>query len=172
MTSSSTSAKVATVFTEEDRQFMCEALKLGQLALLQREVPVGCVITRNGKIVATGMNKPNQTKDATTHAEFVAIDALVAAENDSYVFNDCDLYVTVEPCIMCAAALLTLGFRRVFFGCSNQRFGGCGSVMALCDKEKHGLNYVGYECIPGLYADEAIALLKAFYDQPNPHIPR
>jgi tRNA(Arg) A34 adenosine deaminase TadA len=58
------------------------------------------------------MNRPNQTKDATTHAEFVAIDALVAAENDSYIFNDCDLYVTVEPCIMCAAALLTLGKER------------------------------------------------------------
>ena len=110
-TSASTSATTtaSAPVTEADCAFMREALKLAHVALLEREVPVGCVITRNNKIVATGMNKPNQTKDATTHAEFVAIDALVTSENDSYVFNDCDLYVTVEPCVMCAAALLTLG---------------------------------------------------------------
>lgn len=99
--------------TAQDCEFMREALKLAHVALLEREVPVGCVITRRGQIVATGMNKPNQTKDATTHAEFVAIDALVTSENDSYIFDECDLYVTVEPCVMCAAALLTLGTRRV-----------------------------------------------------------
>ena len=63
-------------------------------------------------------------------------------------------------------ALLILGFRRVLFGCSNQRFGGCGSVLALGDD----LAYRGYECIEGLYGDEAIALLKRFYETPNPNI--
>jgi tRNA-specific adenosine deaminase 2 len=122
--------------TARDFELMREALKEAHVAFHKGEVPVGCVIARDGEIIARGQNKPNQTKDATTHAEFVAIDVVVEREGDSYVFHDCDLYVTVEPCIMCASALLILGFRRVFFGCSNQRFGGCGSVLALCDKDK------------------------------------
>mmetsp|Transcript_6423 Transcript_6423/g.11124 ORF Transcript_6423/g.11124 Transcript_6423/m.11124 type:complete len:186 (-) Transcript_6423:14-571(-) len=160
------------ITTERDYELMREALGEAYAALEAQEVPVGCVIVRNDKVIAKGQNMPNRTKDATTHAEFIAIDKVVEAEGDSCVFHDCDLYVTVEPCIMCASALLILGFRRVLFGCSNQRFGGCGSVIALCDKEKYGLHYKGYVCIAGLYSDEAIALLKKFYDTPNPHIPR
>jgi tRNA(Arg) A34 adenosine deaminase TadA len=83
-----------------------------------------------------GSGVSQRATQATTHAEFVAIDELIEREGNSYIFHDCDLYVTVEPCIMCASALLILGFRRVFFGCSNPRFGGCGSVMALYDREQ------------------------------------
>ncbi len=155
--------------TARDFELMREALKEAHVAFHKGEVPVGCVIARNGQVIARGQNKPNQSKDATTHAEFVAIDELVEREGDSYVFHDCDLYVTVEPCIMCASALLILGFRRVFFGCSNQRFGGCGSVLTLCDRDQ--VPYAGYECIAGLYGDEAIALLKRFYETANPNIP-
>ena len=90
---------------------------------------MGCVIVRGGQIIARGSNKTNAKHDGTRHAEFEAIDTVLASGSDPAVFQECDLYVTVEPCVMCAAALLLLKFRKVYYGCGNDRFGGCGSVL-------------------------------------------
>ena len=102
-----------------------EALEVG-------EVAVGCVVVRGREIIARGRNATNATKNGTRHAELEAIDALVAQHGHARateLLRDIDLYVTVEPCIMCAAALRIVGIRRVFYGCVNERFGGCGSVL-------------------------------------------
>ncbi|GAB4817081.1 hypothetical protein N2152v2_004127 [Parachlorella kessleri] len=94
-------------------------------------------LAEGGRIVSAGSNKTNETRNGTRHAEFVAIDRLlqqhggdVAAAN----FPECDLYVTCEPCIMCAGALSLLGVRSVTYGCPNDKFGGCGSILRVHDQ--------------------------------------
>ena len=125
-------------------QFMREALSMGQIALEKCEIPVGCVIVDHygGKhtIIARGSNQTNESRNGTRHAEIVAVESLFTS--DAYqprhdldiskgLLSDCDLYVTCEPCIMCAAALSKLGIRMVYFGCHNERFGGNGSILSV-----------------------------------------
>jgi tRNA-specific adenosine deaminase 2 len=83
------------------------------------------------------------------------------------LFAESELFVTCEPCIMCAGALLHAGIGKVYFGCSNERFGGCGSVLRLHDQSFPGL--AGYPCVSGLFVEEAIQLLKQFYLDGNPN---
>jgi tRNA(Arg) A34 adenosine deaminase TadA len=123
---------------------------------------------------------------ATRHAEFEAIDALLDAHGGDVAaarFEACQLYVTCEPCIMCAAALSLLRFSRVVFGCANDRFGGCGSVLDVhlqgvspCGQPPASEAAAGHTrpacplpCVGGLYADEAVELLKSFYLRGNPN---
>lgn len=125
-------------------QFMREALTMGQIALEKCEIPVGCVIVDHydghHKIIAKGSNQTNESRNGTRHAEIVAVESLFSS--DAYrprhdldlgkgLLSDCDLYVTCEPCIMCAAALSKLGIRKVYFGCHNERFGGNGSILSV-----------------------------------------
>ena len=96
------------------------------------EVPVGCVfVDDKDQLISKACNATNITSNATRHAEFVAIDHIIQQRGSVDILQTCTLYVTCEPCIMCAAALAQLQIRRVVFGCSNDRFGGCGSVLAL-----------------------------------------
>jgi tRNA(Arg) A34 adenosine deaminase TadA len=96
-------------------------------ALHSDEVPVGCVFIKDGKAIARARNRTNEWRNATLHAELEAIDHLLP-ENPPPL-SDITLYVTVEPCVMCAAALRQIGIGRVVYGCGNERFGGCGSVI-------------------------------------------
>ncbi len=100
-------------------------------ALEAGEVPVGCVIVRGKEIIGRGRNRTNETKNGTRHAEFYAIDQVIQTYPDSYeeILSQSTLYVTVEPCIMCAGALRHVGIKKVYFGCGNERFGGCGSIL-------------------------------------------
>ncbi|GLJ14028.1 hypothetical protein SUGI_0224220 [Cryptomeria japonica] len=124
------------------------AMEEARRALSQMEVPVGCVIVEKGQIIARGSNATNQTRNATRHAEMEAIDSLIYLCRAAHLtqqqvtqrFAACELYVTCEPCIMCASALAVLGIRRVFYGCANDRFGGCGSVMEM---HEHGSGTCG-----------------------------
>lgn len=139
-------------------------------ALQAGEVPIGCVIVDGSNaILAKGRNRTNEGKNATRHAEFEALAALSPVPAD---LSSLCLYVTVEPCIMCAAALRRVGLLRVFFGCYNERFGGCGSIIpAHCD-------YI--EVDPPLevtllvgFRRECVGLLRLFYlceneKAPNP----
>jgi tRNA(adenine34) deaminase len=101
-------------------------------ALLVGEVPVGAVILRNGQVVATGYNRPITTHDPTAHAEIVALrHAATLLEN--YRLPDCELYVTLEPCAMCAMALMHARFKRVVFGAPDPKTGAAGSVINLFD---------------------------------------
>jgi tRNA-specific adenosine deaminase 2 len=254
---------------DHDEYFMRRALQVAENALKAGEVPVGCVIVlceehpviakRRGNyvseddhsggdssrrtIISHGANQCNATRDATRHAELVAIDRLLTdgASSDQLrlppgvetkaskvpkvveqarktlwedrwinepndpnhwknsfgwrnncdldgfrcvdIFQHCDLFVTCEPCIMCASALASVGIRRVVFGCKNDRFGGCGSLLNLHQPENESeagkdtstsgydhrkrMKCAGYQIKSGVLEDEAINLLRSFYDREN-----
>ena len=115
--------------------YMKQALLLSKETLERREVPIACIIVyKNGEVIARGSNDVNRTKNATRHAEMIAIEQVrkYAGQNAipvDEIFRDSTLYVTTEPCIMCAAALRLVGLTDVVYGCGNQRFGGCGSRL-------------------------------------------
>ncbi|OQS00968.1 hypothetical protein ACHHYP_02064 [Achlya hypogyna] len=151
--------------------FMAEALREGEKALERGEVPVGCVFVLDGRVIGRGGNRTNELCNATKHAELVAIEAILADGRSPEVFRDCTLYVTCEPCIMCAAALALLHIKNVVFGCHNDRFGGNGSIFSL--HEPTALpdpEHVGYPITTGVMKNEAVALLKNFYDRGNPRV--
>lgn len=148
-------------------RFMREAIKMAELALASDETPVGCVFVKDGEIIGRGMNDTNKSLNGTRHAEFIAL-AQILAEHPISVLNETDLYVTVEPCVMCASALRQYGIRAVYFGCWNERFGGTGGVLTVhedlsVDKP--------YPVVGGIYREEAIILLRKFYVQENEKAP-
>lgn len=149
---------------------MDEAFKEAREALSFGEVPVGCVFIYNDKIVARGGNQVNLTKNATRHAEFVCIDQVLSycsINNLDYseVFPSISVIVTVEPCVMCAAALHDLKVKEIIYGCANDRFGG-QTVVNVPQVVDYHLNIKG-----GLRAAEAMELLKIFYKGENPTAP-
>ncbi|RUS23047.1 hypothetical protein BC937DRAFT_93002 [Endogone sp. FLAS-F59071] len=157
-----------------DAKYMLEALAIAQEAYNSGEVPVGCVFVLDGEIVARGRNTPNETYNGTRHAEIEAIDQFYAS--DKYVTGDfrrCDLYVTVEPCVMCASALRQIRIRKVYFGCTNERFGGNGSVLDInnTDSALTTSTSTPYPSEGGFYREEAIMLLRKFYVRENNHAP-
>ncbi|XP_035650070.2 tRNA-specific adenosine deaminase 2 isoform X3 [Oncorhynchus keta] len=151
------------------RQTAKEALENG-------EVPVGCLMVYNNEILGKGRNEVNETKNATRHAEMVALDQVLewCRHRDLDPRTVCErtvLYVTVEPCIMCAGALRLTNIPLVVYGCNNDRFGGCGSVLDIPSAD---LPHTGssFKCISGFRAEEAVEMLKAFYKQENPNAPK
>ena len=235
---------------DEDEMYMRQALHVASRALQVGEVPVGCVIVLRDHplvpegesvVLSHGANQVNASRDATRHAEVVAIDRLLTGsvstdqlrlpptvdtkgsavgtivpecirqarveqwedqwinvkEDPSHwknsfgwrsnnkdelrspsleIFQHCCLYVTCEPCIQCAAALATVGIRRVVYGCRNDRFGGCGSLLHLQEPEQGsetgmvGMSQ-GFEIREGVLEQEAVTLLRSFYDRENFHAP-
>ncbi len=149
------------------QQFMQQALLMAETALATGETPVGCVLVYKGKMVGSGMNDTNKSLNGTRHAEFLAIAELLSSYPPS-IFPLTDLYVTVEPCIMCASALRQYHIRGVYFGCGNERFGGTGTVLSI-----HSDTGVDppYPSFGGLYRKEAINLLRRFYVQENEKAP-
>lgn len=237
-----------------EEYFMTQALNVAKEALIIGEVPVGCVIvlrdisviesdhqhpdieansnsynTSPSVIISHGANQVNATRDATRHAEIVAMDRILTRgrssdqmklpssticksahgkiptayssdqvnDDDKWVnicscedhwkntfgwgsgriynketLKHCDLYVTCEPCIMCAAALAMIGINQVFFGCKNDRFGGCGSLLHLHKSDAlPSLNHHGFSMHGGVLEEEAIHLLRSFYNRENFHAP-
>ena len=110
--------------------YMQKALELAREAAAEGEVPVGCVIVRNGEIVATGRNRRDTAKTALGHAEIEAIGAACQALGGWWLW-DCTLYVTLEPCPMCAGAIVNARIPTVVFGASDNKCGACGSVCDL-----------------------------------------
>src|SRR5438445_12321716 len=115
---------------ENDATFMREALRLAAKACQADEVPVGAIVVREGKIIGRAYNQVELLKDATAHAEMLALTQAEAAVGD-WRLSDCDLYVTKEPCAMCAGALVHVRVRRVMFGCADERSGAAGGVINL-----------------------------------------
>jgi len=155
------------------------ALNEGSKALNSREVPIGCVVAAesNGvyRVLARAHNRTNESYNPTLHAEIVLLNDLIAGltnggppagsveERLQTILANCTLFVTVEPCIMCADALCKVGIKKVVYGCPNEKFGGCGTVLDVTEgraKVKHGLR-----------AEEAVALLKQFYARANLRAP-
>lgn len=160
---------------EEIQKWMEKTFSLAEEALKNGEVPVGCIIVYNDSIIATGRNEVNETKNATRHAEVVAIDQVLQlckeqSKDHKEVFEHATLYVTVEPCIMCTAVLRTVGIGRIVYGCKNERFGGCGSVLNIHTDKFTSLHPVTL-CEGGVMADKAVEILKEFYKGENTHCP-
>src|SRR5246127_4935607 len=113
-----------------DQYFMREALRMARKAVEADEVPVGAIVVRAGKIIGRAYNQVELLKDATAHAEMLALTQAEAAIGD-WRLLDCDLYVTKEPCAMCAGAIVHVRLRRLVFGCADPRAGAPGSVVNL-----------------------------------------
>ena len=142
-----------------DEYFMREALRMAQKAYDANEVPVGAVVVREGKIIARAYNQVELLKDATAHAEMLALTQAEAAVGD-WRLIDCDLYVTKEPCAMCAGALVHTRVRRVIFGCADPSAGAAGSVMNLL--QMPGFNHQ-CEIASGVLQDECATILQDFF---------
>lgn len=144
-----------------DEEFMREALRLADEAEAQGEVPVGAVVVSGGRIVGRGYNAPISSKDPTAHAEIVALRE-AAQELGDYRLTEATLYVTMEPCAMCAGALVAARVRRLVFGVRDLRFGAVRSKFRIADSDL--LNH-RMEIVEGVLPDECLRRLKAFFEQ-------
>mgnify|MGYP003316073203 CR=1 FL=1 len=144
----------------EDLEFMDAALELAAQAAAEGEVPVGCVIVRKGEIVGRGRNRRESEKTALGHAEIEAISE--ACRNlGGWRLWECTLYVTLEPCPMCAGAIINARIPRVVYGASDDKCGACGSVCDLFSMEFN--HHPAVE--QGLMEDECAGVLKEFFRQ-------
>ena len=142
----------------DDLDFMREALSLARKAAEMGEVPVGCVITRGQEIVGRGYNRRETDKSALAHAEIQAIDQACRTLGGWRLW-ECTLYVTLEPCAMCAGAILNARIPRVVYGASDRKFGACGSVCSLFSMDFNHHPQVE----SGLLEEESKALLQDFF---------
>ena len=144
----------------EDREFMLEALRLAQEAAAEDEVPVGCVIALGERIVGRGRNRREHGKNALAHAELEAIDEACRTLGGWRLWQ-CTLYVTLEPCPMCAGAILNARIPRVVYGAADPKAGSCGSVTDL-----FAMSFNHHPAaVPGVLADESADLLRTFFRQ-------
>jgi tRNA(adenine34) deaminase len=144
-----------------DEIFMREALLLAGKAAAAGEVPVGAVVVKDGAVVGRGHNRPVSSRDPTAHAEVIALrDA--AEKMGNYRLSGCDLYVTLEPCVMCAGAIMHARILRVVYGAADPKSGACGSVVNLFadNRLNHHATVVG-----GVMADGAGKLLQEFFSE-------
>lgn len=139
-------------------EFMLEAYKAALEAYNDGEVPVGAVIVRNNEIISIGRNRREKEKNALLHAEIDAIDKACKALGGWRLWN-CELYVTLEPCPMCAGAIINAHIPKVYFGAYDFKNGSCGTITNLFEMP------FGFkpECTGGIMADECTALLKDFF---------
>ncbi|MFO7448467.1 MAG: nucleoside deaminase [Ignavibacteriaceae bacterium] len=146
-------------FSEDNYRFMYAALREAEAALEQDEVPVGAVVVYKNKIIGRGYNQVERLKDPTAHAEMIAITA--AANNlGNWRLNQCDIYVTLEPCIMCTGALLSARISSLFFSTYDPKYGACGSLYNLAEEGKTNHKIKLYS---GLMSYESEQLLKTFF---------
>ncbi|TIA92353.1 hypothetical protein E3P99_00662 [Wallemia hederae] len=170
--------------TAVDKHWMRLALSMAQEAYDASEIPVGCVFVEQtepgtplhastngyGRMIAKSRNRTNELRNATLHAELEAIGQILR-EQDHKLLHRTTLYVTIEPCIMCASALRQVGINHVVYGAGNERFGGCGSVVPINDEPL--LKYQkAYTALGGVFRDEAIMLLRRFYMTENSNAPQ
>lgn len=138
---------------------MREALQLAQAAGARGEVPVGAVVVKDGVVIGRGHNQPIAGHDPTAHAEVMALRE-AARHAGNYRLPGCSLYVTLEPCVMCAGAMMHARMARVIFGANDPKTGACGSVLNLFAEAR--LNHHAV-VTGGVLADEAGQLLKDFF---------
>jgi len=147
--------------SSREKEFMGVALRLARKAFQADEVPVGAVVVRGGRIIARAYNQVELLKDATAHAEMLALTQAEAAIGD-WRLVDCDLYVTKEPCAMCAGAVVHTRIRRVIFGCADLSAGAAGSMINLLQMPT--LNH-RCEITSGVLQKECAAVLQDFFAQ-------
>ena len=144
--------------TDQER-FMKEAIRQAKKAYLLEEVPIGCVIVQDGKIIARGYNKRNMKKNTLAHAEILAINKASKVLGD-WRLEDCTMYVTLEPCPMCAGAIVQARIPRVVIGSMNPKAGCAGSVLNLLQQD--GLNHQ-VEITKGVLVEECSGLMTNFF---------
>ena len=144
---------------EEYEKYMRFAIKEAEKAKQEAEVPIGAVIVCDGKVIAKAHNQKNKISNALKHAELMVIDKAVKKLNDWHL-NNCDLYVTLEPCPMCAGACINARVRKVIFGAYDQKAGCCGTLYNLCEDSRfnHRPQVVG-----GVCEKECASLLSEFF---------
>lgn len=144
-----------------DDFFMGEALRQAQRAYLDEEVPIGAVIVHKERIIARAFNQVETLVDATAHAEMLALTQAESVIGD-WRLTDCDLYVSKEPCPMCAGAIVHCRIRRVIFGCRDERGGAAGGLLNLLQQES--LNH-SCQITPDIRAEESAQLLRSFFEE-------
>ena len=142
----------------EQETYMAQALALAREAAAAGEVPVGCVIVRGGEIVGRGRNRREEKQSTASHAEMEAI-AMANETVGSWRLDDCTLYVTLEPCPMCAGAIINARIPVVVYGAKEPNFGSCGSVLNLFE-ERYGHHPAIYG---GVLSDDCADALRAFF---------
>lgn len=142
----------------EREDYMRQALLLAREAAAAGEVPVGCVIVRGGEVIGRGRNRREEKQATASHAEMEAI-AQANAALDSWRLEDCELYVTLEPCPMCAGAILNARIPRVFYGVRDEAMGACGGVTNLFMEDFPGRPAL----VGGILAGECREVLRAFF---------
>lgn len=141
--------------------YMRNAFNLAEQAFDEKEIPVGAVIVKEGRIIGRGYNQTERLTDPTAHAEILAISAACSTIDNKYL-DGCTLYVTLEPCPMCTGALVWSKIDRIVFGASDVKSGGCGTVFNLSSSNK--LNHQ-IEVIQGIMEQDCEWLLKQFFEE-------
>lgn len=147
------------IFSEDNYKFMFAALQEAEKALAIDEVPVGAVVVHDNKIIGRGYNQVEMLKDPTAHAEMIAITAAANHLTD-WRLSECDIYVTLEPCVMCTGALLAARVNSIYFSAFDPKFGACGSLYNIAEEGKYNHSI---KIFSGLYAPESEKMLKDFF---------
>lgn len=142
-----------------DNKFMKEALKEAKKAFDKEEVPVGAVIVKDGRIIARAHNIKEEKNDTTKHAEMLAIQK-ASKKINNWRLNDCEMYVTLEPCPMCAGAIIQARLKKIYIGTMDSKTGACGSVLNLLEDYKFN-HKVGIET--NIMKEECEKILKDFF---------
>lgn len=147
------------LFPEHVYKYMYASLQEAEKAYDSNEIPIGAVIVHENKIIGRGFNQTEMLNDATAHAEMLAI---TAASNylGSKFLDECDLYVTVEPCVMCSGAILLSRIKNLYFATFEPKFGACGSLFNIIESGKYNHKPAVYS---GIYSDESKELLENFF---------
>ena len=140
---------------------MQKAFLLAEQAYEEKEIPVGALIVKDDRIIGKGYNQTERLKDATAHAEMLAISAACSTLESKYL-EGCTLYVTLEPCAMCAGALVWSKIDRIVFGATDSKAGACGSIFNIAANRK--LNH-RIEIIQGIMEEDCEWLLKHFFEE-------
>lgn len=143
----------------EEEKFMKCALREAEKAYDEKEIPVGAIIVKNGKIIARGHNQKESKQNSLKHAELIAIERACKKLN-SWRLIDCDMYVTLEPCAMCAGAIIQSRIRKLYIGTSDEKTGSCGSVLNLL--EDYTFNH-HVEKNEGICREDCAEILKDFF---------
>lgn len=146
---------------QQHQQFMVKAFSLAEQAFDEDEVPVGAIVVKDNQIIGRGYNQTERLNDATAHAEMLAVSAACATLQQKYL-EGCTIYVTLEPCPMCAGALVHSKIKRLVFGATDHKAGACGSLFNIVYNKK--LNHK-VEVIQGILENDCEWLLKKFFEK-------
>lgn len=146
---------------EEKDKFMKEAIKEAKKAYGKLEVPIGAVIVKNGKIIARGHNQKEEKADTTMHAEIIAIKK-ASKKIGAWRLNGCEMYVTLEPCPMCAGAIVNARLDKIYIGTMDEKNGACGSVTDVLEEYKQNYKVQKEE---GIHQKECEEIIKKFFKE-------